>query len=299
MPWLCAPAWTKIAPVAGDAIEDDVARELFAVGPEEFMAKRAELAARLKQNGDPAAAAAISKLRKPTVAAWIVNAYVLEHRDQLDAIADIGDRLRAAQHKLEASQLRTLSQERRSLVAALTKQAFAQAERPTSSATVMDEVRGTFDAAVADPDIAARLGRLQRPEQFSGFGFSTDGPPQLTLVRGGKDRPTTDGKKAAEPVPRKPKRTAAEERARRRTVERARTDFEQAETAADDAQQGETIAATRVKEAEKALAQAKGALEDARRELEDARQQVREAKARRRETRQALDVAERNAEADD
>ena len=171
-------------------IDDDVARELYAVGPDEFMAKRAEVAARLKQDGAAGAAAAVAKLRKPTVAAWIVNAFVLEHPDELDRLADIGDRLRAAQHKLEAPRLRELSQERRALVGTLTKQAFELAQRRR----LVEHGVGRGARHVR------RRGRRPRRSRRGWAGCNArssspasasraGGPPQLTLVRGGRDRP--------------------------------------------------------------------------------------------------------------
>ena len=58
-------------------IEDDArarAKELFGLAPEGFIEARDALARQLAEDGEPELAAAIKKLRKPTVVAWSVNA---------------------------------------------------------------------------------------------------------------------------------------------------------------------------------------------------------------------------------
>src|SRR5689334_352781 len=104
----------------------EAARSLYAVAPEEFMARRAELAQQLRADGDARAAQQVDKLRKPTVAAWIVNALALDDPSVADRLTELGDRLRTAQDRLDAAALRDLSTERRNLVAELSKRAFAQ-----------------------------------------------------------------------------------------------------------------------------------------------------------------------------
>ena len=72
-------------------------------------------------------------MRKPTVAAWIVNALALDRPAVVDELADLGARLRDAQDALDAARLRELTTERRRLVAALSQDAFA-AGRPPGAA---------------------------------------------------------------------------------------------------------------------------------------------------------------------
>ena len=164
------------------------ADELYAGPSEDFMAARTRLAAAAKKQGDAAAAKRIGGLRKPTVAASVVNRWVHHDPDTLDRLADLYDRLSRAHEDLDAATLRELSTERRTEVGELTRSAFgfAGVEDPTTA--VRDEVVATFDAAVADPEILSRLGRLTRSEQWSGFGVALPpaGSPALRLVRGGK-----------------------------------------------------------------------------------------------------------------
>lgn len=269
---------------------EEAARALYAVPPDEFMAKRAELSDDARKNGDAEAAAAISKLRKPTLGAWIVNALVLGDPSVVDSLTDLGDRLRAAQDELDATQMRELSTERRKLVAKLTDEALKKAGRKQPPAGLRDEVSGTFDAAVADPDVAARLGRLQRAEQWSGFGFAGGGPPDLKLVRGGKAEPK-------KPAPKKePKVTAAQRRQQQRALDKARDAFADADAALEDARSAEQELTDRVRTLTKKLAALQRQLDDARGELETARKEVTTARTRRREARSALDRAERAAD---
>jgi hypothetical protein len=277
-------------------LSDDVLRELYAVAPDEFMAKRAELAQRARSEGDADTATAIGKLRKPTVAAWIVNALVLRDPDAVDSLTGLGDRMRAAQGALDAAELRALSAERRKLVDKLTADAFKLADRTDPPAALRDEVTSTFDAAIADDEIAGRLGRLQRSEQSYGFGFLPTGAPQLTVVRGGGDGKGAKAatQKAAEKAPPKPKVSAAEKRKRERALAKARAAFDQAEAAFDEANRTERELTDQVRQLTKRLAKIQSQLDEARADLERARKDTAAARTGRREARSALDKAERD-----
>jgi hypothetical protein len=303
--------------VAEDAV-DEAALELYAVPPEEFLGTRNDLVARARAAGDTAAATQIGKLRKPTVAAWLVNALVLADDSVVERLGELGDRLRAAQEQLDAAVLRELTTERRRLVDELTRAAFARAKRTQPPAGLRDEVSGTFDAALADPEVGARLGRLTRAEQWSGFGFLPTGAPQLTVVRGGRstgrERATTAGKGTSSgggksgagkggsteagagtaPAP-APAKSAAERRKERKAVADAQTALEAAEAALADAREREADSGRRVKQLARRLAKLQDELEGARSSLEDARKDVSTAKGRRREARSALDRAQRAA----
>jgi hypothetical protein len=269
---------------------DDVTRTLYALPPDDFMERRAELAEQARTSGDAVRAQAIGKLRKPTVGAWIVNALVIDDPSIVDQLIDLGDRLRAAQEALDAALLRDLSTERRSLVATLTNEAFRRADRKQPPAALRDEVTGTLDAAIADADVASRLGRLQRAEQWSGFGFAPTGAPELTLVRGGRD---DSPKPAAKPG--KPKPSASERRRQERALSSARDAFDVAEVAFDEARTAENDLTQEVRRLTKKLAKLQSQLDDARTQLEQARKDVASSRTKRREARSALDRAEREA----
>jgi hypothetical protein len=274
-------------------LSEDVIRELYSVPPDQFMFKRAELADRARRNGDGAIALRIDKLRKPTVGAWIVNALVLDDPSIVDSLTELGDRMRAAQDALDAGQLRELSTERRKLIDKLTADAFKRADRKDPPAALRDEVNGTLDAAIADDEVAARLGRLQRTEQSYGFGFLPTGAPKLTVVRGGKDEQPAPRK-----APPKPKVSAAEKRKRERALRTARDAFAKAEAEFDDATQTERALADQVRQLTRKLAKMQTQLDNARADLEQARKDAVTARAGRREARTALDRAERESTSD-
>jgi hypothetical protein len=276
-------------------LSHDVIRELYSVSPDEFIYKRAELADRARKNGDGAAGAKIDKLRKPTVGAWIVNALALDDPSIVDSLTELGERMRAAQDSLDARKLRELSTERRKLIDKLTTDAFKLADRKDPPAALRDEVNGTFDAAIVDDAVAARLGRLQRTEQSYGFGFLPGAPPQLTVVRGGKDNNAKPAAKKARAA--KPKVTAAEKRKRERALTGARDAFAKAEKGFDEANQTERTLADQVRQLTKKLAKMQTQLDNARAALEQARKDTVAARASRREARSALDRAEREADA--
>jgi hypothetical protein len=268
---------------------DEATRDLYALAPDDFMARRAELADHALKNGDAAAAQAITKLRKPTAGAWIVNALVLGDPSIVDQLTELGERLRDAQDALDAGRLRELSGERRNLVSRLTSDAFRLAGRKQPPAALRDEVTGTFDAAIADADVAARLGTLQRAEQWSGFGFLPTGAPELTLVRGGRDDSPKPAAKS------KPQPTAAEKRKHERALAAARTAFDAADAALDNARAAEQELTRDVRRLTKKLAKLQSQLDEARAQLETARKDVTSARTKRREARSALDHAERDA----
>ena len=276
-------------------LSDDAVRKLYSVPPDEFMQRRGELAEQTRKNGDAAAAQQIGRLRKPTVAAWLVNALVLDERHIVERLTGLGDRLRAAQHALDATKLRALTDERRKLVDELTAAAFHKADRQQPPAALRDEVTGTFEAAIADDDVAARLGSLQRAEQWSGFGFLPTGAPQLTVVRGGKDEPPAAAKKSQ---PGKPKVSAADKRKLQRALAAAQKSFDTADAAFDDAQRAERELDQELRRLTKQLAKLQQRIEQARGELEQARQEVTAARGKRRAARSTLDKAEREAAAE-
>ncbi len=147
------------------------ADELYALAPEDFTAARDLAAKQAKAGGDPGLAKQLKSLRKPSVAAWLVNRLATQQRPLLDQLLALGPALAEAQSAGHADDLRALGQQRRDLVAAVTDAAAADAGR-TVSAAVRDEVASTLEAALADPASAdaVRSGRLVRSLSYAGFG---------------------------------------------------------------------------------------------------------------------------------
>lgn len=155
--------------------------ELYAVKPEDFTALRSKLAAAANQRGDTSAAKVISAARKPTTAASIVNQLVQQDKKSRQRLSRLGDRLRAAHGAMDGEQIRDLSTEQHHLIDELSRAAFEIAGLKNPSAGIREDVTATLQAAIADPDVATKLGRLTKAERWSGFaGFGDAGPPEAT-----------------------------------------------------------------------------------------------------------------------
>ena len=234
----------------GFAVEEAI-DELYRAVPEKFMQVRNRLAAAAKSSGDPEAVRRIKASRKPTTAAWVVNLLVAEGTART-ALADLGERLRQAHAAMDGESIRALTAEQRKLVEQLTGTALKRAGVTAPSATLRDDITSTLQAAIADPDVTARLGRLTRAEQWSGFGdfgFSAavSGPSTTRETARQKERST--------PQPRVEDVKSREKRAAVAAAERAKAQADAALT-----------------ELQSDLARARLRREDARRRLADAEQ---------------------------
>jgi hypothetical protein len=148
--------------------------QLYAVPPARFTPLRSELVAQAKSAGEKALASSIGALRKPTVAAWAVNHFVREHRDELDELRSFAALLREAQRTLDADQLRLLGRERARRVDAVGDRIaeVAADEGQKLGAGVSQEVRETLTALIADEEAEASVltGALVKALSYSGFG---------------------------------------------------------------------------------------------------------------------------------
>ncbi|MDG4767888.1 hypothetical protein O7632_27895 [Solwaraspora sp. WMMD406] len=163
----------------------EVVRQLYTLPPGRFVAVRTDAVATARST-DPAAARAIAGLRKPTVAAWLVNLLAWHRADLVGGLVELAGELRAAQRDLQGSALRELSGRRRALIEALVAEArtLAVEQDPATAAGKLPlaEVEATLSASLADESIAAqvRSGRLIRAVDYAGFGEVPR--PRLRLV---------------------------------------------------------------------------------------------------------------------
>ncbi len=145
--------------------------QLYALPPEEFTAARDAAAKGAKTEGDAAQAKELKALRRPSVAAWLVNRLAREQRELLEQLLALGPALAQAQSSGHADDLRTLGRQRRELVEEVAGAAVSAADRSVGG-PVRDEVISTLEAALADPSSAdaVRSGRLVRALSYAGFG---------------------------------------------------------------------------------------------------------------------------------
>lgn len=136
--------------------------DLYALPPEEFTAARD--AAAKEDKG-------LKALRKPSVAAWVVNTLVRREPALLEQLVDLGGALREATSARQGEQLRELTEQRHQLVQAVTEQAVGLVDRDITPA-VRTEVSQTLEAAMADPASAEAVqsGQLVRALSYAGFG---------------------------------------------------------------------------------------------------------------------------------
>ncbi|MEO7422272.1 MAG: hypothetical protein ABIU87_07750 [Ornithinibacter sp.] len=152
---------------------EEVASELYGLPPEDFTAARNARAKEAAGSGDPALSVAVRVLRRPTVAAWLLNQLVRGHRGGVEQVLELGTRLRAAQGTLDAAALRALDEQRRTLTRAVTQQAVGigrDAGRKIS-AQVVAEVEETLRSAMVDPDAGAALATGLLTDTFSSTGL--------------------------------------------------------------------------------------------------------------------------------
>jgi hypothetical protein len=219
---------------------DEVADELYAVPPEEFTALRKQRQDDARADGDRVLAKDIGGLPKPAAAAWVCNLLVRAHRDEIEALVELGGLLREAQDNLAGDQLRPLNRQRSQLLAALTRQASAlarEAGRPVSS-SVTGQVEDTLRAAMADPEAGEALltGRLTSPMSYSGLG-ATGTRPALHLVSPSRPARSEEPSPPARPrgADAAERRRHREEEARRAAEERRRRELEEARRAVEEA----------------------------------------------------------------
>lgn len=102
---------------------EETADDLYGLPRLEFTAARDAAAGAARTAGDAELAAAIRKMRRPTASAWLANALVRDRGREIAQLIDIGNRIRTAQAELDGGALRRLSEQRRDLVAELSRDA--------------------------------------------------------------------------------------------------------------------------------------------------------------------------------
>jgi hypothetical protein len=140
-----------------------IADELYGLTLPEFTPARDAKAKELKSS-DKELSAQVKALKKPSVAAWVVNVLVRHETEQVDQVLSVGVALREAQAGMSGEELRALTRQRRQLTAAVTTQARRLAGELGTKVTqaVADQVEATLTAAMIDEGCAkaVRSGQL-------------------------------------------------------------------------------------------------------------------------------------------
>jgi len=241
---------------------------LFALPLNEFTSARNELARRLRNEGESAAADEIRALGKPTVSAWAINQL---SRCEPAAVGDLlraGDALRKEQQRLlreagKPDSLRDALAKERKAISALTEGARSVLEkegRPVTEAT-LQRIAGTLQAAAVE-NVGRQLlkaGRLTG--DLEPTGFEAFAGVELPARRSGS-APAHDELSD--------RRRQKEEHQRR--VSEAQQQVRDLEEAAREAESGAKLAARAAAEAQREAERARRAADDAAAELADLRQ---------------------------
>jgi hypothetical protein len=291
---------------------DELIQRLYEAHPDGFVAARTAAIDEARKAGDRATAKRLAALKKPTVAAWVVNLLALRRPDLIDELVELSGALREAQRGLQGGALRELTAQRRQVVSALVAAArgLAQEEDPRGKLPLA-EVESTLTAALAEPAIAAqvRTGRLIRAATYAGFGEVPR--PRLRLVtdeaadddtdddtdagpdEGEADEEEGEGAEVVEfPQPSARERAAAERR--RREIEQRQRELRRE---LSSAQAAERRADEQLERAEAAERDAGHRVEDLDAELAELERRRTEAQAEVARRKQARRTAERDAAA--
>lgn len=194
-------------------IDDLEVDALYRLSPEDFVPARDSLSRVLRASGEREMAAQITALRRPSVAAWLLNQLVRERAADIAELVETGAVLRETQGavlagRADGAQLQALTAGRRLLIDALVAAARELAQRAGRKAAPLDAVDATLVAATADESAAQALttGRLVRELSYSGFGLTEDlaesFAPPLRVA------PSKTAKQAATSPPRTPAKSA-------------------------------------------------------------------------------------------
>ncbi|MEW2143861.1 hypothetical protein AB0869_13715 [Micromonospora vinacea] len=228
----------------------ELVQQLYRTPPDRFVAARDAAVAEARRAGDPTTARQLARLRRPTVAAWLVNLLAIRRPELVADLVQLADALRVAQRELRGPRLRELSAQRRAVVGALVaevrKLAAAEPDAPPANRLPLAEVEETLNAAFSDVEVAeqVRAGRLLRAASYAGFGEVPR--PQLRLVTG------DDEEREAE----RPARRPGPQRGRPEAAPRPDRAAERAEQAAQRAARAERARQRRALDRELAKAQA-------------------------------------------
>lgn len=266
---------------------DAIVVDLYALPPAEFTAARTMRS----READGALAAAIAKIRKPVVSAWVVD--LLAREGHLADALELGEALRTAQDDLDAAELARLGRQRRQLVAALARTGaeLAAGRGVAVSAAALQDVEATLNAALIDARAASAVAsaRMVGPLEASG-----DVDPAEAL----------SGSTPTASAPSPPDDELAERRARReaeratreaeRDAERAERDRAQADTARERARERAQRLQERVEELRRELERVTRESETADAALQEAEDAARTAAAAARSAARRAEAA-RNA----
>ncbi|MDX3511833.1 hypothetical protein PV755_23385 [Streptomyces caniscabiei] len=280
----------------GDGVEAAL-DELYVTPPPAFVSRREGLATEAKAAGRVADARRIRAARRPSLAAWAANLLLRSRPEESRAFLDLGRALREAYGSLDAGGIKELSEQRRSVVAAMSRQTaeLAVGAGHRLSDPLLREVEATLRAVLADQDAADRwaTGRLQSaltpPADFPGLTAVRPDHPRKSVGAAPQSAPARKRAQdeVAEQRRRKQERLAEEKRDRLAKEKQQRLAKEKQERLAKEKE--ERLA----RERRERLGRAREAARAADRRLRQAREDLRRAERQQRAAeKQCAEAAE-------
>jgi hypothetical protein len=236
--------------------------ELYREHPDGFVAGRDALVKEVRAAGDRSEADRIKKLRRPSVAAWLINRTALASPKPLEEFAEASRRLEEAQARAldgdedAVAQWRAAAGRERETIEAVVEAAASLARDSGHSVNerALELAGETLHAAAGDSDLRDRVmrGRLEREQSATTLGIPADAPPR---------------RRGSGPT-------------RRREATIARRELERLRDELDEAAAREERLREKVERTAETLRQDKARLADARRETAKVRRQVKAAERR-------------------
>ena len=180
----------------------EIADELYALALPDFTPARDAKAKELKGTD---LAKEVKALKKPSLAAWVVNLLVRHEAEQVEQVLQVGAALREAQESMSGDELRQLTRQRRQLTAAVTTQARRLAREHGQKVTeaVADQVEATLTAAMVDEECgkAVRSGMLLSRPRVDRRRRGRAGPGRRPARRARLRRHDPRGRRASQARP--------------------------------------------------------------------------------------------------
>jgi len=244
----------------------EMEERLYSADLDAFVKERTAAAKDLRGRGERGEAAAVAKLPKPSVAAWIVNQLARAEAGPTGKLLEAGARLRDVQLGAgSASDLRAAADAQEAALRSLMRSAERiAAGRGSATPATLDRVRETLHAAALDAELAeqVRRGVLVREERAVGFPMGLAIPEE-------RRRPAPKAKPKPAPKPRAAPKPALKQKPR------------------------DEVGAKRRERAAATAEKAKDALASADADLATAHEELAEAEARAKHARRVAERAEK------
>jgi hypothetical protein len=225
-------------------------RDLFAVAPDEFVAARDQLARELRAAGDKDEAAAVKRLRRPSVPVWALNQVGRSDPDAITELLASAEDARTAQTDVlegaDADVLRAAIARRRKAISAVARSARRIVEESGRSGDAqVRDIENALHTIVGSERLAADLGRGELAGLDAGDNAGADPFADAASAVAAPAMRDRKPPRAAPPPPRRPappsrrlvnareklarhRSDAAEAAERMRAAERTVTDAEAA-----------------------------------------------------------------------